>query len=240
VRPIMIKKPWPRLLIPALISLIFYLLSWSGGPLAETPINPTATLSFHILLNQKNCQMAIWLTDENGNFVDTVYVTKKTAQKGMGNRGGGLDDRFGGSRLSTLPVWAHQRGVDYGGGNFYPTRDQPLPDAVSSATPRAGDFIWEWRPEKDLKPGKYYYYVEVNKSFDRNDSHDYSWYRGQPSVVWRGDLQVGERPFESRARIVGHGHVAGKDGSINPDLSTLTTALRLIEAVKVIYKPTGN
>jgi hypothetical protein len=39
---------------------------------------------------------------------------------------------------------------------------------------------------------------------------------------------------------MGHGHVAGIDGKINPDLSTLTTAIKLIEKAAVIYKPGKN
>jgi len=102
----------------------------------------------------KRCQLAIWLTDEKGAFVDTVYVTKKVAKKGLGNRRGGLDDMLGGAHLSVLPVSAFGRGIDYGGGNFYPPKEKPLPDAITSATPKAGKFVWVWKPKKPLKPGK--------------------------------------------------------------------------------------
>lgn len=193
--------------------------------------------SFRLSLSEKGCQFAIWVEDDRGSFVDTVYVTRKVAKKGMGNRKGDLDDLLGGPRLSALPVWAHRRGVDYGGGNFYPTKDKPLPDAVTSATPKAGEFAWTWRPEETLRPGQYVYYVEVNKSSDKNDYHDYSWYRGQPSVVWRGSLEVEDETSSSQARVIGHGHVAGADGKIDLDLSTITTALSLIESVEAVYDP---
>jgi hypothetical protein len=55
-----------------------------------------------------------------------------------------------------------------------------------------------WQPRRALKPGRYDYYIEVNKSFDQNEYHDYSWYRGQPCVIWHGSLQIGNRI--SRAR----------------------------------------
>lgn len=197
-------------------------------------------ITFHILLKEKKCQMAIWLVDEKGIFVDTIYVTKKIAQKGLGNRGGEMDDKWGGSRLSALPVWAYQRGKDYGGGNFYPPKDRALPDTITSATPKAGEFTWNWRPEKNILPGKYRYYVEVNKSFDKNKDHDYSWYRGQPSVIWQGEILVRDKMSENNAKIIGHGHIAGANGKINPDLSTLTTALQLIEKVEAVYRPLTN
>jgi len=216
--------------------LLILLFLWESQIMAEGQDKDQA-LSFRLLLSEKGCQLAIWIEDEHGSFVDTIYVTRKVAKKGMGNRKGDLDDLLGGPRSSALPVWAHSRGVDYGGGNFYPTKDKPLPDAVTSATPKAGEFAWTWRPEKTLRLGQYVYYVEVNKSFDKNDHHDYSWYRGQPSVVWRGSLEVGDETSSSQAKIIGHGHVAGADGKIDSDLSTITTARSLIEGVKAVYDP---
>ncbi|HUS89735.1 MAG TPA: hypothetical protein VMW91_10345, partial [Desulfosporosinus sp.] len=200
----MIKAFARRVIILSLGCLIAALIFWGNEVLAETK-NVHMEFSFHIFLIEKNCQIAIWLVNEQGVFVDTVYVTRKVAKKGLGNRGGKIDDKWGGSRLSVLPVWAYQRGIDYGGGNFYPTKDRPLVDAISSATPKAGEFVWLWHPNKILKAGKYYYYIEVNKSFDDNKHHDYSWYRGQPSVVWRGSIEVRNQISKSEAKIIGHG-----------------------------------
>jgi hypothetical protein len=224
-----------RITLP-IAGLVVSLLPWLGY--AETEAQDgSQEVVFRLLMSKGKCQFAIWLTDEEGSFIDTVYVTKKTAQKGLGNRGGKLDGKLGGSRLSTLPVWAYWRGYDYGGGNFYPPKDDPLPDAITSATPKEGEFVWTWKPQKRLEPGRYFYYVEVNKSFDKNEHHKYSWYRGQPSVVWQGVLQVGQEVSQGSAVIVGHGDVAGADGKIHPDVSSLTTALRLIESVEVVYRP---
>lgn len=193
--------------------------------------------SFRIHLSKGMCQLAVWLEDEQGGFVDTVYVTRKVAKKGLGNRKGGIDEKVGGARLSVLPVWAHRRGVDYGDGNLYPTKEKPLPDSVTSATPKKGEFVRTWAPAAPLEPGTYFYFIEVNKSWDDNEHHDYSWYRGQPSVVWRGSLVVGNEVSKGEAEIIGHGHVAGADGKIGSDLSTLTTALKLIEKAGATYRP---
>lgn len=212
---------------------------WTNPVYAETKTDQMI-FTFNIGLAEKSCQMAIWLVNEKKEFVDTVYVTRKIAKKGLGNRSGGLDDKLGGSRLSTLPVWAYQRGVDDGSGNFYPTKDKPLVDGITSATPKAGEFVWVWHPQQRLRPGRYYYYIEVNKSFDDNEHHNYSWYRGQPSVIWQGSIMVGKHMAKSQAKIIGHGDVAGKDGQIDPDVYTLTTALKLIEKATVIYTPGKN
>ena len=221
------------LLIAAAIVLS---LLWHGYAAAEAE-DDSQEVVFRLLLSKGKCQFAIWLANEEGRFIDTVYVTKKTAQKGLGNRGGKLDGKLGGSRLSNLPVWAYSRGFDYGGGNFYPPKDNPLPDAITSATPKEGEFVWTWKPRKRLESGRYRFFVEVNKSFDKNEHHKYSWYRGQPSVVWQGVLQIGGDVSQGSAAIVGHGDVAGADGKIHPDVSTLTTALGLIESVEAIYRP---
>lgn len=192
-------------------------------------------VSFKINLGEQKCQLAIWVTDSKGSFVDTVYVTKAIAQNGLGNRPGGLDDKIGGARISALPVWAHARGINSGNGNFYPSKDKPLPDSITSATPKEGEFKWEWHPTKPLKPGKYFYYIEVSKSFNKNDVHNYSWYRGQPSVIWKGSFTAGNTVSEGKAQIIGHGHPAGADGKIYTDNSTLSTALKYIQSAEAKF-----
>jgi hypothetical protein len=66
-----------------------------------------------------NLQIAVWVEDPHGNFVDTVFVTRLTGALGLANRpGDGLlktDFRYPyGRREMVLPVWAHRRGVHYG------------------------------------------------------------------------------------------------------------------------------
>jgi hypothetical protein len=196
------------------------------------------SFSFNLVLSENKCQIAVWIEDADGNYVDTAYVTRMTAKRGLGNRAGDIDARWsGGARLSTLPVWAFHRGHDYGGGNYYPTKEKPLPDALTSATPKAGFFSWVWRPLYPLPNGKYYFFVEVNKSFDQNEHHDYSWYRGQPSVVWRGEITVGPTHATAEAMIIGHGDPQGENGNIYPDVTTLTTALKLIHRAEVVFEP---
>lgn len=65
-----------------------------------------------------NAQIAIWLTREDGTFVQDVFVTQATGSLGIGNRGGRWDFlsswRFPyGPRPQVLPVWAHARGKTY-------------------------------------------------------------------------------------------------------------------------------
>lgn len=76
-------------------------------------------------------QIAIWIEDDAGNFVDTVMVTRLIGTFGLGNRPGRAD--FGGGhffpygrREHALPVWAHRRNVKYDRIVFQDCRESAL------------------------------------------------------------------------------------------------------------------
>jgi hypothetical protein len=85
--------------------------------------SPTGAAEGDILLELHfkpvpNAQIAIWLEDAEGNFVQDVFVTQATGRLGIGNRPGRWDFlsswRFPyGPRTGVLPVWAHARGRTY-------------------------------------------------------------------------------------------------------------------------------
>jgi hypothetical protein len=63
-------------------------------------------------------QIAVWLQDSTGAFVDTLMVTNATSVRGIGNRPGRSDFLSGplfpyGKRIMALPIWAHARGKTY-------------------------------------------------------------------------------------------------------------------------------
>ena len=65
-----------------------------------------------------SAQIAIWIEDTDGNFVQDVFVTQATGRLGIGNRPGRWDFlsswRFPyGPRTGVLPVWGHARGQTY-------------------------------------------------------------------------------------------------------------------------------
>lgn len=76
-----------------------------------------ALLEFHFVPTD-DLQIAIWLTDAQGNFIQDVFVTQATAKLGIGNRPGQplfLSSWRApyGPRAGVLPIWAHQRGHSY-------------------------------------------------------------------------------------------------------------------------------
>jgi len=185
-------------------------------------------------IGYKPPQIAVWAEDSEGNYVETLYVTNKIATQGWGLAGG---DR----RKETLPYWCYQRGVQYDDGLYLPTMDDPLPDAVTSATP-PGSFVLLSKMPGDPKLETFVVLVEFNESWDYNDDYpgglqpgdpNYSAVSGQPSVVYAAtaDENTGNGQYEME--IIGHGSPDGEDGNLYEDMSMLTTALGIVESISV-------
>ena len=218
--------------------------------------------SFRVMLVAKvvtEPQMAFWLEDTAGNFIATIYVTHRAATDDW--RASIGQDRSKLKRPSALPVWRHKHRA----GGVQPAstctdchalrraedkspRDNEALDAITSATPPAG-FTREWMIPQGLKPGVYVLKAEINQSKDFTDLYradlresDPNWSggkvgSGQPSLVWQGTIDLGGGAALSTLKRVGHGHPAGADGEVVMDLSTLTTALDIVESIKVSYIP---
>ncbi len=181
-------------------------------------------------------QMAIWIEAKDGRFIDTIYVTKKSAT--------GKWSAAGGSRRpEALPVWSHARGIKNPDGGYMPDKKGALPDAISGATPTKS-FDKSWKLPASLVPGIYKIKVELNSSFDWNDyypdklpkSHArWSEVNGQPSVVYEGAIRLGGGAASVRLEPVGKGSLRGEDGKVAPELEGLTTALKLVESIRAEY-----
>lgn len=136
-------------------------------------------------------QTVVWIEDDEGNYIGTVFITDFMGRDGGGNRTDNPDiDYSAGNRWSAFPVWAHKRNVidtTYGLDNLYPPSESQTSypadiDAVSGATPTLG-IQTKTLELSDLEYGQYRCWIEVNHSFDQNTYHNYSYYRGQPSLV---------------------------------------------------------
>lgn len=183
-------------------------------------------------------QIAIWLEDTNGKYLSTVYASYKIAHQGWVNANGNR-------RKEALPCWCYARGVKYPDGLYLPTKDQPLTDAISGATPRKG-FDVKITPNGNLK--KFVVKVEVNQSTDFNDSYpktakegdaNYSGGKegsGQPALVYATlvDLTTGQKTFN--AQLIGHSSPDGTSGNIYTDMSGITTALNIVKQITVTVK----
>jgi hypothetical protein len=96
-------------------------LGLAAAAAAFVPARPAAAdcrLATVQLTPDAGMQMAVWLEDADGNFVDTLFVTRLTGTYGLGNRPGRFDFNSNylwpyGRRDGVLPIWAHRRGVVY-------------------------------------------------------------------------------------------------------------------------------
>jgi len=204
----------------------------------------TIELVFEAGPEHNHPMMAAWLEDEQGSYLQTLFVNESVA-KGYFKHA----DKSGGHwhagelvRPASLPVWAHKRGVESVDGHFMPTMDQPVPDAYTGATPTT-DFILESKSDKAL-PEKFSVMFEINQSWDWNDywtnnkfpdDEDYKT-SSQPSVVYAVDIDRDDLKSSYELRVIGHGHCSGKNGQINSEIETLTTALEIVENVHVQIK----
>lgn len=180
-------------------------------------------------------QLAIWLEDREGNYLSTIYATHKIATQSWQSAGGNR-------RKESLPHWCYTRGVKYDDGLYLPTKDQPLTDGISGATPQ-GSFEVKLSPS-DM-PEQFVVKAEINHSTDFNANYPESAKEGeanfsggkkgsgQPAVVYAAyiDLASGKKSFE--ATLIGHSSPDGSSGNLDEDLSGLTTALQIVKRIIV-------
>ena len=188
---------------------------------------------FHLFtgINIKNPpQVAIWVEDMSGNFITSVYVSYKTAKSSWrankGNR-----------RKEALPVWCYARGIQYPDGLYLPTKDEPVADAVTGATPR-GSFDVKIQTVGALR--QFVLKVELNHSTDWNNNFpenakegdaNYGSESGQPSVVYAATIELDTDRKQYTASLIGHGSPDGSDGNIYPDTSLLTSSLKIVKQI---------
>lgn len=171
-------------------------------------------------------QIAVWLEDDSGRFVADLFVTGKAGKSAWGKV----------RRPEALPVWSHARGRRYADGLFMPTRDEPLPDALSGPTPKAkkaGDEIrLSFALPAGAAPGSRLL-VEINSSFDFNAAFPERKgdVNGQPSLVYSAALGAPGADYAAAA-VLGTGHPAGADGSVKPGSAGLDGALRIAERIR--------
>jgi hypothetical protein len=141
----------------------------------------------------------------HGEYVETIYITNFIGRRGGGNRTSDTNiDTPTGNRLSALPIWAYKRGVidtTFGFDNYYPpAENQPSypeeMDAVSGATPNQGIQIKTYQLS-GFSHGQYHCWIEANKSFDFNAYYNDSFYRGQPSVVWKTTVVITDSTYDN-------------------------------------------
>ncbi len=161
-------------------------------------------------------QVAAWIETPDGRYLDTIYVTelavtgkyRAAPQKG---------------RPEALPVWT--------------ARKSGKVDAVSSPTTVGKDVVYGNNIVSRIPAGPYVVMLETNRSYDWNGTYTKknAGVNGQPSVVYRAEIDIGSGPREARFEPIGVGSVDGSDGEIRPSLAGIDTALWLFSSMTVRY-----
>ncbi|HAS45922.1 MAG TPA: hypothetical protein DCS93_35900 [Microscillaceae bacterium] len=200
-------------------------------------------------------QMAIWIEDLQGKYIESIFVSKATA-KGLffGGRSKANFKTFDTKtttgnnyrRVDALPVWSHKRGIQYADGLFVPTSNKPLPDGMTGAT-----ISENFRLNTSVKnQEKFKLRLELNVAFDDNEYyseydfpedatfHNGTGQLGQPSIIFETIIDMNDGKNYYLMELIGHGHHSAQNGKVYTDLSTLTTARQLVERIVVgVKKP---
>jgi hypothetical protein len=123
-------------------------------------------------------------------------------------------------------------------GQRLPTQANPLPDAVTSATPD-GSFSIESNIDSTITAGSIF--CEFNSSFDNNET----WpakkdvkesFNGQPSLVFKGDFSSSDTSGAVTMKYIGRGGENGSDGNLYENDNGITTAKEIITKIEFKVK----
>ncbi len=182
-------------------------------------------------------QFAIWIEDTKGNYITTLFVTYKIATQGWiannGNR-----------RKESLPYWCNKRGVVYNDGLMLPTKDSPLIDGITGATPKRDKSIMV--DTKGIKK-PFVIKAEFNHSTDFNNfynkdakkgSENYSGGNngsGQPAIIYSATIT--SKTTSITLKLIGHSSPDGSNGKLYTNTNRLTSAKYIVENITAKVNP---
>ncbi len=183
-----------------------------------------------------------WIENTDGKYVQTLFTTRSVATGifGRGSDGDGKWKTESGVaiRPASLPYWMHKRGMQ-NNGTYAPLNETAVPDAYTAATPKA-DFIIDTKTDEKIT-NKFVLLLEINQPWEWNDHWTTDKYPGnylyktscQPSLIYAVTIDLESDTKEYYMNPIGHGHYAGEDGNLYTDLSTFTTALKIVKKIKI-------
>lgn len=184
-------------------------------------------------------QMALWAETIDGQFLDTLMVTKKISEQKWAKAPKDPDGKDEIRRPEALPVWEHRRATAM-------LEQNTLVDAITQATPKAdfsvnSDFLHDY--------DELYLYFEVNHSTDFNVAYPADARRGeknynggvmgsgQPALVYRAYVDFTQAELSSKNfECIGHSSPCGEDGAIYTDMKGIDSALSIIDSILLSVK----
>lgn len=188
-------------------------------------------------LEKKNPpQFAIWLTDLDTNYLETIFATHKIAHEAWVSN-------HGNRRKEALPFWAHNRGIIYDDGLYLPTKEKPLTDGLSGATPKSNSqFKYQPKLKRFLVFAEFNHSVDFNDSYPENAKEGTDAYSGgaegsgQPAIVFAGLVDLESDTDQWKLSLIGHSSPDGSTGKLYNDITGLTSALTIIESIIIQRK----
>jgi len=207
--------------------------SSGAGPVVELKFYGGAALYYPL--------MAVWLEDEEGKYLQTLFVPRSVATGVFryGSNASGKWTEAPKRAPQTLPYWSHKRGVKASDGLYMPDADNPVPDAYSGATPTTS-FTLTARADGAL-PANFRVLFEINQNWDWNGYWTNDKYPGdvnylssaQPALVYETTVDSRDLQDWYIMKAKGHSHPSGQTGELFTDLGTLTTALQIADSIVV-------
>lgn len=216
---------------------LFYTNADGQGPVIELEFNKGKAHSHPLL--------AIWLETEDGKYIQTLYVSESIAkgifQMGDSSSGKWLPGPL--RRPSALPYWARKRNVLEDDGLYVPTPKTAIVDAYTGPTPQ-NSFKIKSKADKSLA-GNFKVMLEINQNFDYNDFWNTTRFpadreyaaSAQPSLIYTTEI-INPSDLKSSyfMKVIGHGHFNGSDGKLYSNLEGHSTALDIIQSLKVVVR----
>lgn len=175
-------------------------------------------------------QIAVWVEDTSGNLKQNIFVTHCFAKQDWKFVKSHPDSTY---RTTSLPYWMNKM---IHAAQPVPTKANPLPDAVTSATP-TGSFAVETHIESAITHGTLW--CEFNSSFDNNETYTKDRpesFNGQPSLLFSGEFNIQDTLNAVEMTYRGHGGEKGRDGVLYKNDSGITTAKQIITKIQFKVK----
>lgn len=186
-----------------------------------------------------NPTFVFWKEDLQGNYLETIFITKAYASGIFGHemQGDTLWKETPGPSYqpAALPYWTYHKGY-INGFDLIPTPEHPFVDAYTGATPTENFSISTKLKSEQMN---FRLYLEVNQSWDWNsywtnhkypESHAYK-HSAQPSIVY--SVEINEEMNTFYMNPIGHGDPQGESGRLFTDLSTLSTAMDIFHSIQI-------
>ncbi len=164
-------------------------------------------------------QMVFWVESEDGEYKKTIWMTRRFAKQEWAGQSYDKNKIF---REYTFPRWV------YVFKDNLPTKNKPLPDSVTGASPKSDAKINISIPE--VKNKRLILFFEVNNSFDGNEFYpNGTLYDGQPSLIYTALFDEKSDVIELNLK-----YKTTLNGESIEDLKGITTAKEIINKVRIL------